>query len=267
MNTGKHLTLQDRQNIELMLNSKKSFSEIAEVIGKHKSTVSREVKAHITYIRVGGQGVNYNNCKNRFKCQKSWICSTCRSPKKHPLCRRCSMCNLHCSDFEKAICPRHTKPPYVCNGCGKRSACSLEKKVYLANDAHEEYRILLSQSRTGCSYTEEEILRLDRLISPLIRQGQSPHHIYTTNNDSIMVSERTIYRLIDSRTISAMNLDLPRKMKFKGRRKKKEFKVDNTSLENAISFRLFCNLLNQTISTETCLHASQLPSISTETCN
>ncbi len=41
-----------------------------------------------------------------------------------------------------------------------------------------------------------------------------------------MVSERTIYRLIDSRTISAMNLDLPRKMKFKGRRKKKEFKVD-----------------------------------------
>ena len=41
-----------------------------------------------------------------------------------------------------------------------------------------------------------------------------------------MVSERTIYRLIDSRSISAMNLDLPRKMKFKARRKKKEFKVD-----------------------------------------
>ncbi len=70
MNTGKHLTLQDRQNTELMLNSKKSFSEIAEFIGKHKSTVSREVKAHIAYIRVGGQGVNYNNCKNRSKCQK-----------------------------------------------------------------------------------------------------------------------------------------------------------------------------------------------------
>ena len=41
-----------------------------------------------------------------------------------------------------------------------------------------------------------------------------------------MVSERTIYRLIDARIISAMNMDLPRKLRFKGRRKKKEYKVD-----------------------------------------
>ena len=118
------------------------------------------------------------------------------------------------------------KPPYVCNGCGKRIFCSLEKKMYVANDAHEEYRFLLSESRKGSSYTEEDILRLDRLISPLIQQGQSPHHIYVNNDDSLMVSERTIYRLIDSRMISAMNLDLPRKLRFKGSRKKKVYKVD-----------------------------------------
>jgi IS30 family transposase len=64
------------------------------------------------------------------------------------------------------------------------------------------------------------------LISPLIRQGQSPHNVFVTNYDSLMISERTIYRLIESRLLSAMNLDLPRKMKFKARRKKKEFKVD-----------------------------------------
>ena len=133
---------------------------------------------------------------------------------------------MNCPNFEKEVCPRHAKPPYVCNGCGKRSFCTLEKKVYLGNNAHEEYRCLLSSARTGCSFSEEELLRLDQLISPLIQQGQSPHHVYVTNNDSIMVSERTIYRLIDSRAISAMNLDLPRKMRFKTRRKKKEFKVD-----------------------------------------
>ena len=98
--------------------------------------------------------------------------------------------------------------------------------MYVANDAHEEYRTLLCESRKGFFYTEEEMLWLDQLISPLIQQGQSPHHIYVTNDDSLMVSERTIYRLIDSRVISAMNLDLPRKLRFKGRRKKKEFKVD-----------------------------------------
>ncbi len=226
MNHGKHLTLQDRHSIELMLNAKKNFTEIAEMIGKHKSTISREVQAHVEYFRVGGQGFNYNSCKNRYHCQKTWICSICDSPRKFKFCRRCALCNQRCPDFEKEICPRHTRPPYVCNGCGKRTFCTLEKKVYMANNAHDEYRNLLTSSRTGVSFSEEELLRLDRLISPLIRQGQSPHHVYVTNDDSIMVSERTIYRLIDSRSLSAMNLDLPRKMKFKARRKKKEFKVD-----------------------------------------
>ena len=223
---NKHLTLQDRQNIELMLNSKKTFTEIAHCLGKDKCTISKEVRAHVEFIRVGAIGVGYNSCKNRYECQKTRICSKCNSPKKFKLCRRCSVCNMNCPNFEKEVCPRHAKPPYVCNGCGKRSFCTLEKKVYLGNNAHEEYRCLLSSARTGCSFSEEELLRLDQLISPLIQQGQSPHHVYVTNNDSIMVSERTIYRLIDSRAISAMNLDLPRKMRFKTRRKKKEFKVD-----------------------------------------
>lgn len=223
---NKHLTLQDRQSIEQMLNNKKSFAEIARNLGKNKCTISKEVRAHAERFRIGGYGQNYNSCEHRRTCQKAFICTTCNSPRKFKLCRRCAMCNLRCPDFEKEECSRHTKPPYVCNGCGKRSFCTLEKKVYVANDAHEEYRALLCESRKGFSYTEEELLWLDRLISPLIQQGQSPHHVYTTNDDSLMVSERTIYRLIDSRVISAMNLDLPRKLRFKGRRKKKEFKVD-----------------------------------------
>ena len=222
----KHLTLQDRQCIELMLNEKKTFTEIAFVLDKSKSTISREVKGHIKSIKVGGQGLNYNNCKNRYGCQKTWVCGICKSPKKFKICRRCALCNFHCPDFEKEVCSRHMKPPYVCNGCGARSSCTLEKKVYASNSAHEEYRTLLGESRKGLSYSEEDLLRLDQLISPLIRQGQSPHHVYVTNIDSIMVSERTIYRLIESRIISAMNLDLPRKLRFKGRRKKREFKVD-----------------------------------------
>ncbi len=41
-----------------------------------------------------------------------------------------------------------------------------------------------------------------------------------------MISGRTVYRLIDDRVISAMNMDLPRKVRFKPRRKKREYKVD-----------------------------------------
>ena len=223
---NKHLTLQDRQSIEQMLNAKKTFAEIARTLEKDKCTISKEVRAHTERFKVGGQGCNYNNCKNRYNCQKTWVCKICNSPKKFKLCRRCALCNQHCPDFEKDVCPRHIKPPYVCNGCGKRPFCTLEKKVYIGNDAHEEYRALLCESRKGLSYTEEELLRFDRLISPLIQKGQSPHHVYVTNEDSLMVSERTIYRLIDSRAISAMNMDLPRKLRFKARRKRSDYKVD-----------------------------------------
>ena len=86
----------------------------------------------------------------------------------------------------------------------------------------------LSESRTGLSFSEDEILYLDGLISPLIKQGQSPHHICETNKDSIMISERTIYRLIDSCLISARNIDLPRKVRFSARKNPVHFKVDKT---------------------------------------
>ena len=108
----KHLTLQDRQGIELMLNDKKSFAKIAVALGKSKSTIAREVKGHIKSLRVGCQGINYNNCKKQYICQKSWVCGICKSPKKFKLCHRCALCNSNCPDFEEAVCPRHLKPPY-----------------------------------------------------------------------------------------------------------------------------------------------------------
>ena len=43
-----------------------------------------------------------------------------------------------------------------------------------------------------------------------------------------MVSERTIYRLIDARIISAMNIDLPRKVRYSARKKSSSLKVDKS---------------------------------------
>ena len=40
----KHLTLEERIDIERLLNSGKSFSQIAVQLGKNRTTISREVK-------------------------------------------------------------------------------------------------------------------------------------------------------------------------------------------------------------------------------
>lgn len=161
MNKNKHLILDDRKNIQLMLDNKESFASIAAALGKDPTTISKEIRNHLQYRRVGGVHLSYNSCSKRFSCQKSHICTECHASRKYNLCRRCSMCNSFCRDFEQEICRRLLKPPYVCNGCGKRPLCSLEKRFYNADFAHKEYREVLSESRTGISYSEDEIRYLD----------------------------------------------------------------------------------------------------------
>ena len=226
MATQKHLTLQDRSVIQSMLENKYNFSQIANTLDKDPTTISKEVKAHTIIKNVGAAHTTYNACEHRFTCTKSHICIECVSLRKYTLCRRCNMCNAFCKSFKRQTCTKLSKVPHVCNGCGERSFCSLDKHLYIAVEADKAYRSTLVESRSGITYSQEELLYIDEFVSPLIKQGQSPHHICSSNEDELMISERSIYRLIDSNLISAINLDLPRKVRFKTRKVKKVFKID-----------------------------------------
>lgn len=226
MANNKHLTIDNRCTIQTMLDDRASFKAIADVLDKDPSTISKEIRSHLVFRKIGGIHLHYNACAHRFNCTKSHLCSPCHAARNYKLCRRCNMCNSFCKDFQKEVCPKLLKPPYVCNGCGKRSTCSLEKRFYYAFDAQKEYELVLSEARSGISLSETEVQHLEEIVSPLIRQKQSPHHICVTNKDSIMVSERTIYRLIDSRILSSMNMDLPRKVRFSARKNTVHLKVD-----------------------------------------
>lgn len=60
----------------------------------------------------------------------------------------------------------------------------------------------------------------------MVQKGQSVHQIYVTHQDELMCSEKTIYNYIDACLFDVRNIDLPRKVKFRQRYKKPEFKVD-----------------------------------------
>lgn len=222
---SKHLTLNDRIKISQMLSEQKSFKAIAAAIEKNCTSISREIRNHMVFRKTGGYGRVYNACIHRRTCTVSRLCTDC-SLTNRKYCSLCDKCNSSCPDFEEEKCPRLDKPPYVCNGCPDRNKCTLEKRMYNAASADREYKDILSEARTGISYSEEEIAHLDQLISPLIRKGQSINHICVNNKDSLMVSERTIYRLVDYSLFSARNIDLVRKVKYSKRKKKKDFKVD-----------------------------------------
>lgn len=220
-----HLSLEDRITIAQMLSEGQSFKRIALAVGKDCTSISREVRSHLLFKKTGGYGRPFNACAHRRDCTVRSLCAQCPSLKKRQ-CSLCAECNGHCPDFERQGCPRLEKPPYVCNGCPDRARCTLEKRFYDAAYAHKEYRELLSECRSGISYTEEEIRHLDGIVSPLILRGQSLAHICANNKDALMVSESTLYRLVEYNVFQARNIDLPRKVRYSKRKKKKEYKVD-----------------------------------------
>ncbi len=211
--TKSHLSLDDRITISQMLSNRKSFKQIASALQKSPSSISREVRNHLKYSKTTSYGRSFNNCLHRKSCSKHSLCPDCSYSKKYH-CAFCNKCSFVCPDFSEEICYKLSKPPYVCNSCKEKSKCTLEKRLYDPAYAHKEYKDLLSESRTGLSFSEQELQQLDKLISPLILKGQSLNHICANNKDSIMVSESTLYRLINDNYLKVRNIDLPRKVKY-----------------------------------------------------
>ncbi len=225
MNKHKHLSLEERFTIKTLLDNSASFKEIGRALGRDCTTISKEVRNHLLFQKTGCFGRPFNDCANRRSCPISGLCSDsdCRFRK----CSLCSKCHLYCPDYFKEFCPHLSRPPYVCNGCSKRKSCTLEKHVYSPRFAQEEYETLRSEARSGICISEAEALQLDSFISPLIRKGQSIHHICSNNPDEIMFSEKTIYNYVDAGIFSARNLDFPRKVSYKPRASSHDsFKID-----------------------------------------
>lgn len=67
--------------------------------------------------------------------------------------------------------------------------------------------------------TPEELHELNDLISPLILKGQPLSHIFAVHADEIPVCRRTLYNYLDQRVFQARNIDLPRRVRYKKRKK------------------------------------------------
>lgn len=227
MRKNKHLSIEERSTIKAMLDQSASFKAIARILGRDCTTISKEVRSHLIFKKTGCFGRSFNDCANRFNCTLSSLCSdpSCRFKQ----CSFCSKCHLYCPDYFKQDCPSLSKPPYVCNGCPDRKKCTLEKHLYSAVAAQQEYELVRSESRSGICLSEAEALQLDDFISPLLKKGQSIHHICASNPSAVMFSEKTLYNYVDAGIFSARNIDLPRKTVYKPRRSPHDsFKVDKS---------------------------------------
>lgn len=182
MAKNKHLTFDDRHNIQLGLDKKMTFREIAKWIGKDPTTVSKEVKRHLT--------IRDSSVRTRDETG-----------------------NL----IETPSCPLLLRAPYVCNGCEKQHrSCRYRKQLYFAKHAQEVYEKDLRESREGIALNKEVFYRMDDIVTTCLKQGQHLYHV--TQAHKLGYSQSSVYRLMDKGYLSAGPLDLPRKLKFRPRK-------------------------------------------------
>lgn len=182
MSTGKykHMSEEDRIEIEDCLRCGVSFKDIGKRIGKDQTTVSKEVKKHIVVMQPAGI----------------------------------------IAGMEPEPCRTLLKPPFVCNGCRTRFNCGLEKHYYRGKAAQQEYRETLTESRQGLPLTKEQFFLADEILTEGLKKGQHIYHI--TQSHDLGMSVSTVYRNMEKGYFSAGKMDLPRAVKFKSRRSRKD---------------------------------------------
>lgn len=180
-----HLSYEDRKNIEDGLNSKKSINQIAKEINKSHSTVLREIDRNKVYYKPS----NWNNCYND-----------------------------NCKDYS---CNKLLKSPHVCNGCKSRSGCRKERFTYYARKADDSYKELISSCRQGINLTEEEIFNINKIITPLVKKGQTTNHLYINHPEVLNFSKVSFYNYVNNGVFDFGPLDFPRIVKHKKRKTKK----------------------------------------------
>lgn len=172
---NKHLTLEERQIIQIGIERGSKKVDIARTLAKDPTTIAKEIAKHRTF-------------KPRNTFNSMCICVHMRS---------CGGCSRKCERYEEKGCVRRDRSPGACNQCKDSNRCRLDKYIYDAKAAHAAYKAELSSSRTGFNLTEDERTAIGETIAPLLMQGQSVYQI-KSEHDELVPSIRSLYTYIES---------------------------------------------------------------------
>lgn len=206
----KHLSLEERKSIEVLLNhSDIKLKQIALSINHSQKCVREEIRAH-RVVRVHSNKTN--KCGRQDSCKKHRLCTYCISGD----CKSCKHkdCNELCDDFVSyPVCERIERFPYVCSGCPDIHKCHLPKYFYIARIAQDKYTQDKLEWRSGPRKSEAEMKSIVEAFQNNIPKKQSIDTIIHTND--LNISASTAYRYIREHQIPGIsNIDLKRQVRY-----------------------------------------------------
>ena len=210
----KHLSLEDRKSIEVLLNhSDIKLKQIALSINHSLKCVSEEIKSH-RVVRIHSNKIN--KCGRQYSCKKHRLCTYCISGD----CKSCKHkdCNALCDEFVSyPICERIERFPYVCSSCPDIHKCHLPKYFYIARIAQDRYTQDKLEWRSSPRKSEAEMKSIVEAFQNNIPKKQSIDTIIHTND--LNISTSTAYRYIRDHQIPGIaNIDLKRQVRYTQRR-------------------------------------------------
>lgn len=225
--SGRHLSEADRCVIAQLLKEGRSMRYIADQMDCAPSTISREITGHAEKrVPKTCDCVNFKDCTVKDVCHPGTDCKK--------LCRTCSRAKKTCQDYVQVYCDDAlANRTGVCNFCPKRGSCHYTRSVYDPVKAHREAMEALKNSRKGRNITEEHLAKIDEIVTPLIKNGQSVYHVAQTHGHELGISDSTLRRMINDCDIEARNIDLRSTVQRKVRRKRpdKGYKTMNVIKE------------------------------------
>lgn len=116
----------------------------------------------------------------------------------------------------------HSARPIALNAAA--NAVHFSVKTMPPKYADDAYHEINSSSRSGINQTPESLERLDKLISPLLKQRPSPFAYLSFPQRGDGCSQHTLYNYIDQNLFTGINLDPPQKVRYKPRKNALETK-------------------------------------------
>lgn len=211
-------TSPERSRIESMLNEGASLGRVAEALGKNPTSVSREVRRNrVPLHKVSKSKFMRNPCQKRESCQKKNLCKRLRCKKR---CASCEwiFCHEKCDEFVLWFCERLSRWPHTCNRCTWYSTCPEQRYAYRAERAQRIACGRASIPRKGIYIDVVELESIDALVSPLLKKGQAPYHIWRNHREELGFCLATFYAYINADLFSAGRMTLARAVNMKSRR-------------------------------------------------
>ncbi len=115
-------------------------------------------------------------------------------------------------------CEKTNKAPFVCNACPNKNKCRKNKYFYYAEDANNNYKETLIESRQGIDFENDEFRKMDRIIKEEVDKGHS-FYMIIKDHPEFNITERTLYYYQEKGYLTTKNIDLPRKVRYKKRKR------------------------------------------------